>query len=331
MMTAALIVVGLALLALAGEGLVRGAVSVAQRLGVSPFVIGALIVGFGTSAPELMTSVAAGLSGAQGVAIGNVVGSNIANVLLVAGVMALIRPVLAPVDTFGRDSAALLIATFIGAAALFVRPMPPPLGLFLVGGLGFYIWLTVALDAAAASPVRETHEKGAAHAVPPETREHPVLGWIYLIAGVVGVVAGANMLVSGASTAARAMGVSEAVIGLTIVAVGTSLPELAGSAMAALRGREDVALGNILGSCVFNILGILGVAALVSPISTPLEVLRIDVWVMGVSAVALVAMVWTAHRLSRVEGGLLLAAYAVYILTLASGAGRGLAAAPAAG
>ncbi len=321
MMTLA-IVSGLVLLALSGEVLVRGAAGLAKRLGVSPFVIGAVVVGFGTSAPELMASVSAALAGAPGVSLGNVVGSNIANCLLIAGAAAMIAPIATPPAALGRDALWLAGAT-LGAVAviLIFNPISWGAGLILTAGLAAYLTQTIRGDMAEADgPVSALHAAEAERAG--EGFAKPALEAAALLGGIVGVVLGARFLVSGGVAAAESLGVSEAVIGLTVVAIGTSLPELAASGTAALRGRGDVALGNIIGSSIFNALGILGVTALVTEVPAPPE-MRMDFLFLILATTGLLVAVFTDKRLSRLEGVILIGAYAAYMMYVALGAGRG--------
>lgn len=305
---------GLVLLFGGGEALVRSAVSIARRLGVSPLVIGLTLVGFGTSAPELTTSLQAALGGAPGIAVGNVVGSNIANLLLILGLAALVAPIAVDRRALKRDGS-MLVATTLGVGALLVFDLTTrPLGLAMVACLIAYVvfvYLAERRAMADASALLHAQEAAAVAAA----------GWGLSLAlalgGLVGVVGGASLLVEGAVALATRAGVSETLIGLTLVAVGTSLPELATSAIAARRGQGDVALGNLVGSNIFNLLGILGVTAAVTPLAVPPEIAALDAWVMGaVTALALLLAV-TGRRVTRGEGTLLLALYLGYVAYLA--------------
>ncbi len=306
------LIVGGLLLFGGGEALVRGGVAAAARLGVSPLLIGLTLVGFGTSTPELVASLQAALIGAPGIAVGNVVGSNIANILLILGLAAVIFPIATTRGAFRRDGTMLLAS----AAALIVAAMTgvvgPPAGIVFLLLLAAYVVFTYRTE-------RRRPDAGARmHAAEAEEFAGPApmplaLGLALAAAGIAGVVLGAGLLVGAALTVAREAGLSEAVIGLTLVAVGTSLPELATSVMAALRRHADVAFGNIVGSNIFNALGIMGATALVTPIEVPRQFLVFDLWVMLGVSVLLVIFAATGLRLNRWEGGAFLALYALYL------------------
>jgi cation:H+ antiporter len=297
--------VGLALLVAGGDGLVRGAVALAERFRISPLVIGLTIVGFGTSAPELMVSVQAALGGQPGIAIGNVVGSNTANILLILGLSAAIGPIVAQFAGIRRD-----LAWMLGASAVLV-PMFWDGGVSRIEGAilfaGIITYIVVCLRQAGNEPAAE----------------HPPMalwkaGGLILI-GLVALVLGARFLVDSATEIARAFGVSEAVIGLTIVAVGTSLPELATSVIAALKGQREIALGNVIGSNIFNVLSILGLTALIAPIPVEARFLSIDVPFMLAISVGLAALIAWRHGIGRAAGIAMLVLYGGYVAALAAG------------
>jgi cation:H+ antiporter len=258
---------GLLLLWLGGETFMRGSIAVARRLNVSHLMIGLTLVGFGTSLPELITSVTAALRGSPGISVGNVVGSNIANVLLVLAIAALIRPVRCRPEAFYRDTVALAAATVVGTALILLGHIGRLHGSILVAGLAGYIVLVYLKDRPRPSAADRViiGKAGLADSAPDTLFRAAIL----VIVGLSAVVGGSWLLVSGATKLAVILGVSKTFIGLTIVAVGTSLPELVITAVASLRGRSDVALGNIMGSNMFNTLGILGVTAIVAPIDVP--------------------------------------------------------------
>lgn len=305
---------GLVLLAVGGEGLVRGAVGIARRAGLSELMIGLTLVGFGTSTPELVTSINAAAAGAPGIALGNVLGSNIGNILLVFALVVLIRPVAVDRAANGRDGL-LMVAVSVALAALclLTGEISRLSGVLLVAGLLGYLVVVWRLEQSG-GPEAELHKE--------ESHTHdpvPQALWISLLfaaGGLAMLVFGADLLVQGAVTIARTAGVSETVIGLTIVAIGTSLPELVATLVAALKGRADVAFGNIVGSNLYNILGILGVTALVQPIPIPADVAITDWLALVGSAALLVVFAWTGSRLSRREAGVMLALYGVYLWTL---------------
>ncbi|MEE2526364.1 calcium/sodium antiporter [Hyphobacterium sp. HN65] len=308
---------GLALLAFGGDGLVRGSVGIANRLKLSPMFVGLVLVGFGTSAPELATSVQAQLSGSPDVAVGNVVGSNTANILLILGIGALIRPILAVREALLRDGLALSLVTVAAITFLFHSPLPAIWGAALIGLLLGYIGLSYVLDRRRGDRAGALHEAEAASASAPENIGLAIL---FFAGGLVGVLVGARLLVTGAIDIAGAMGVPEAIIGLTLVAIGTSLPELAATIAAALRRQGDVAFGNVIGSNIFNAAGILGAAALVRPLEIPGRILGEDIWIMLAATAILILFAFTGQRVDRREGALLLALYAGYIIWLSASA-----------
>lgn len=311
-----LMLAGFAGLVLGGDLLVRGAISLAQAYGISPMVIGLTLVGFGTSTPELLTSVQAALAGSPGIAVGNVVGSNTANILLILGLSALIIPIAVSRAGFQRDGSVLALATVICLALVLTGSIGRMAGVALMAGLLAYLVGTLYLDRGTASAAADT-------ATLPDTGplRRPIWRYIGQFAlGLALTMLAARFLVTGAINLAEALGVSEAVIGVTIVAIGTSLPELVTSVVAARKGQADIALGNILGSNIFNILGILGATVLVRPLTVPVEILDLDIWVMVGATVFLIGSVLTGWRISRGEGFVMMLAYAAYVVWLAVGA-----------
>ncbi len=294
---------GLVLLVAAASVLVRGASALALRLGLTPLVVGLTVVAFGTSAPELVVSVQAALAGAGGIAVGNVVGSNIANVGLVLGLAVLVRPLAADPSLFRRDLPVLLAVTALAAALLADGQLGRVEGVVLVTGLVAYlVW-----------SIRAAHQEQAAVDLPITEPSGPAWRDVaFIVAGLAGLVVGADLFVGAATDLAQVAGVSNAVIGLTVVAIGTSLPEMATTIVAALKGESDIAVGNVVGSNLFNLLGILGIAAVVRPLVAPGLQLA-DVAVMAVLALALAVMLWTGRRLARAEGAALVAAYLGYM------------------
>lgn len=311
---------GLALLVAGGDLLVRGAVAVARRAGVSPLVIGLTLVGFGTSTPELLASVQAALMGSPDIAVGNVVGSNIANIMLILGLAALVSPVAADAPGVRRDLAVTGFATLAVVGLLIWGAVPRWVGGALLVLLALYTLGTLVADRRDAAMARL--REGEAELK--DTREFapgPWLGIGLTVLGLAGVMLGARFLVSGAVELASRWGVSESVIGVTVVAIGTSLPELVTALVAAAKKQSDVALGNVLGSNIFNVLGILGVTALVTPIAVPDEIVARDTWILAVSMVALAAAVLALRQIPRALGFALLAGYGVYVAGLAGGLG----------
>ncbi|WP_291202293.1 calcium/sodium antiporter [Hyphomonas sp.] len=315
---------GLLLLLLGGEALVRGAVSVARKLNISEMVIGLTLVGFGTSVPELVTSLQAVDQGAVGIAIGSVVGSNIANIFLVLALAALVSPILVNPKALARDGTVMLAVTALLCTLLWFDQFGRTAGLVLTGLLIAYLVFSLIADQKQDSPPARLH---SAEGEAVDVHYGLVAGLLIAVAGLAGVVIGANFLVTGAVSLARSYGISETVIGLTIVAIGTSLPELATAIVAAYRKRADVALGNIIGSNIFNILGILGITALVSPFSvrgditadalaggeTVSIISSVDAGALVLSACLLMLFAMTGRKIARWEGGVLLLGYITYM------------------
>lgn len=309
-MTTALLLLGGFLALLAGsEALVRGAVALAQRLRVSPLLIGLTIVGFGTSMPELVTSVEAARLGSPGIAIGNIVGSNICNILLILGLVAVLRPF--PVDraTVARDGGVMLLAALAVAGLVPLGALFRPVGLVFLGLLAVYLVCAFRRERAAPDPRADGSN-------PPMQRL--ALAVPAMLTGLALVVLGAHFFVLGAIDLARLLGISESIIGLTVAAIGTSLPELATSVVAVFRRQPDIAYGNIVGSNIFNVFGILGVTALVEPVALPADIAGFDIWVMLAASAALIAASVTGWRLTRGEGAGFLAAYGGYLTWLAA-------------
>jgi len=298
-LTYLLFIVGLLGLFFGGEYLVRGASSIARRFGISPLVIGLTIVGFGTSAPELLVSVNAALAGQPAIAIGNVLGSNIANILLILGVSAVIAPLIIPARRLARDLAFMLLATAVIWVMLLDGVVTRLEGGILIAGLAVFLFM--AFSSGSVPQEDDPMETSIAKAT------------LMTLGGLGLLVIGAHFLVDSASTIARTFGISEAVIGLTIVAVGTSLPELATSVIAAYRRQTEIAVGNVVGSNIFNIFSILGITALITPIPAEARFATIDMpWVAATAVGLTVLAVWLGG-LPRVAGVVLLAAYGGYL------------------
>ena len=317
------LVAGLVLLVLGGELLVRGAVRVASRLGVSPLVIGLTLVGFGTSTPELVTSVQAALTGSPGIAYGNIVGSNIANLLLILGVSALITPIAVASGALKRDGAVMVAVAAIFIVLGLAMPLGRVVGLLFLLGLASYVFIAFRQESRGAAAHGAVYDKAAATegadpalAPAPAGGQSLVAPILIAVAGLALVVFGGFFLVNGAVALARTFGISETVIGLTIVAVGTSMPELVTSVMAALRKQSEVAFGNIVGSNIYNILGIGGATALIAPTEVPPEILGFDNYVMLAASVLVIALAYTGRIISRIEGVGLTLCYTIYIAWL---------------
>lgn len=302
---------GLMLLVAGGEMLVSGATSAAKAFGVSPLIIGLTLVGFGTSTPELVTTVTAALAGAPGIAIGNVVGSNTANILLVLGVSAMIYPLAVDPRSFRRDAIVLVAATLAALAVVLVGSVGRLTGAALIAALIAYVVFLYLHEGDA--PQEEIDVKRHMAEDAPHGPRKPALALGLAALGVGLTIVGAKLLIDGAIELASDLGVSDTIIGLTIVAVGTSMPELITSAVAAIRKHGDVAYGNIIGSNIYNILFILGTAALIEPIAIPAQIARFDIWIMVAATALLVLFARTGFKLHRWEGFAFVVAYAAYV------------------
>lgn len=307
-----LVLLGLGLLFLGGEALVRGSSSLALRLGLTPLVVGLTIVAFGTSAPELVVSVKAAIDGLGAIAMGNVIGSNILNIGLILGVTALIYPLEVQLRILRIDTPIMIGVALIAVWVLADVTIGRVEGALLAGGLVLYTVLTVVLTRRVGAPA--TVDAEFSEGIPARAGS-PWRDVLFVAGGLGLLVGGSHFLVEGSVSLASALGISEAVIGLTIVSAGTSTPELATSVIAAFRKQPDIALGNIIGSCIFNVLGILGIAALVQPMSGP-GISMVDLWVAAGFAMALVPIMWSGFTLQRWEGAVLVAGYAGYLVWL---------------
>jgi cation:H+ antiporter len=303
---------GLAALGIGAELLVRGASRLSLSLGISPLVVGLTVVAFGTSAPEMAVSVGAALSGKVDVAVGNVVGSNIFNVLVILGFSALIVPLAVHAQIVRQEVPVMIGATLLMAAMAIDGRISFVEAALLFAALVAY---TAFLVVQSRRESRETVDEFAGEMPPPATWDsHWGVQLALVLGGLVLLVVGAGWLVDAAVSFARTLGVSDLVIGLTIVAAGTSLPEVAASLTAALRGERDIAVGNVVGSNVFNILGCLGVAGMAAPdgLAVAPELLRVDLWVLLATMLACIPVFAYRHEIRRWQGGLFLLAYAAY-------------------
>lgn len=318
---------GLIVLVAGAELLVRGSVRLAERAGVSPLLVGLVVVGFGTSTPELMTSVGAALFGSPGIAVGNIVGSNIFTLLLILGAAALLRPLPVASTALFRDGLWMAGAAMLLALVGWLWALDRIAGALLLALLAAYIAAAYGQERRVAAGGGGGHTAAfdkaeAFEGMDPalEPRQPPksgALSWAIPLllagAGLALLLFGASQFVSASIELARDLGVSEPVIGLTIVAAGTSMPEVAASTIAVLRRQPDVALGNVLGSNIYNSFGIGGVTALIAPTAVPERILMFDSLVMVVVSLLVLVMMWTGRRLSRAEGFLLVAVYAAYL------------------
>ncbi len=306
----AYLIIGLILLSGGADYLIRGAVAIAARLKISPLVVGLTIVALGTSLPELVVCVRAAMEGAPGIAVGNIVGSNIANILLIIGAGALMCPISANRNHFLRDSLLMLGATALFIAIAFTGSFVALSGAVMVGLLFAFLFFSYVQGKKHGTDDLSMIDMDD---VAPADIVTPLRAAIWVLGGLVAVAVGAELLVGGAPTIARGLGVSEEVIGLTMVAIGTSLPELATVIAAAAKRHTDLIVGNVMGSNIFNILGVMGVTATVADVPVGGQILAFDVWVMAAAAVVLVPLMLTGSVLNRKEGTACLALYTAYI------------------
>jgi len=306
------LIVGLLLLIWGADRLVYGAAATARNLGVAPLLIGLTIVAFATSAPEVLVSIVAAFRGETGLAVGNAIGSNIANIGLVLGTVALIRPIEMTSATLRREMPALLAVTLL-TVSLFLDTLLSRIdGLVLLTGLIIVmIWLTrLGFRSSASDPMSVEY----AAEIPLHVNMRMAIFW--LVIGLASLLVGAELLVDAAINIAHALGVTELVIGIVLVALATSLPELAVSMVSALKGEYGLAMGTIVGSNIFNLLAVIGVAAVIEPAKLPQSVLSLHIFVLVAFTLALFAMTYDYDgkgHISRLEGGALLAAYLAFV------------------
>ena len=306
-MTAFWLVAGLVVLTAGAEFLVRGGAALALRLRIRPLVVGLTVVAFGTSAPELAVSIKAALAGQGDVAAGNVIGSNIFNIAAILGLSALILPLSVHAKLIRIDIPLMIGVTVVAIAMMWDRALSRMEGLILVASLLAYLWATFRFTSRETPAIEEE-----ASAELPKPGRSVLLDIVMILGGLAALVIGADLFVRGAIALAQWFGLSEAVIGLTIVAAGTSLPELATSVVAAFRRHTDIAVGNVVGSNIFNLLAILGITGVIHPFSTQ-NILAVDSISMLLFAVLLFPLAATGFYLKRWEGAVLFGGYVVYI------------------
>lgn len=307
MLTYLFLIVGLTLLVWGAELLVKGASRMAASFGISPLIIGLTVVALGTSAPEMAISVSSTFKGEADIAVGNVLGSNIFNVLFILGVSALISPLLVSKQLVRLDVPVMIAVSFLAFAFSADGRISSGEGAVLFGGIVAYVVVLIRI-------ARRSGEMGEAI----EHSKHWAVDLVLIVVGLALLILGSRWLVESAITIAEAMGVSELVIGLTIVSVGTSLPEVATSIVAAIRGQRDIAVGNVVGSNIFNILSVLGLTALVAPDGLPVSqaAINFDFPVMLAVAVACLPIFFVGYSITRWEGMLFLGYYMAYTLYL---------------
>jgi cation:H+ antiporter len=312
MITTLQLIGGFVLLLFGAEYLVRGAVALARKLRVTPMIIGMTIVAYGTTAPELVVSLQAAVDGLPGISVGNVVGSNIANILLILGVSAVIFPIVVQPTTLMRDASMCMGAALVFTALALSGTVERWQGALMVAMLAVFSIYAFMQERRRG---KDNDPGDMAEELAEEFKEPPKPIWLSVLSvvgGIVAVVTGAKLLVTAAVDVARVLGVGEEVIGLTIVAVGTSLPELATATVAAIRKHSEVAVGNILGAGIYNLFAIMGLVAVVAPIPVPPQIVAFDLWVMiAVTALLLTLLLWR-NGLSRPVGAMFLAGFVAY-------------------
>ncbi|MEO1066460.1 MAG: calcium/sodium antiporter [Pseudomonadota bacterium] len=305
-----LLIAGFAILLLAGDFLVRGAVSLAEQLGIPSLVIGLTIVAFGTSAPELVISLNAALNGFGGIAVGNVVGSNIANILVVLGMPALIKAIPCGGAGSSRSAVFMIVVTVVFMLSCFMQPIAFWNGVFLLALLILFLGDSVYYTKRQRAQGLEIEDP--LDEVEGRTNNMWLAGG-FLALGLIGLPIGGKFAIDGAVGIAQSLDVSETVIGLTIVAFGTSLPELVTALIAARKGHTELAMGNVIGSNVFNVLAIIGTTALITPLHTPERIYAFDLWVMAISSLALLPFVFMCKPISRPIGLAMILCYVTYL------------------
>ena len=301
---------GLIMLYAGGEGLVRGSSSLALRAGISPLVIGLTVVAFGTSSPELIVSVKAALQKNSAISLGNVIGSNIANIALILGISAIIRPLNVHLNVIRREIPIMIFVTVILIFFLIDGNISSTNGFILVTLLVFYVIISIYLSN---KEKNKEAEKEFANEI--KTNLSLPIAALMVLAGLALLIIGADLFIKGAVALARIFKVSDIIIGLTVVAVGTSLPELITSMVAAFKKESDIAIGNVVGSNIFNILDILGIASIITPISTK-EVNSIDILVLIITSIVLLPLSWSGLRITRLEGIVLVIGYFIYVYSM---------------
>ncbi|HSL90760.1 MAG TPA: calcium/sodium antiporter [Ignavibacteriaceae bacterium] len=305
------IIAGLIMLFAGAEGLIRGSSSLALRVGITPLVVGLTVVAFGTSSPELVVSLKAALEGNGDISLGNVIGSNIANIALILGVAALIRPLKVQAQVVKREVPLMILVTLLLFIFLINNEINRPEGVILFIGIIIYSFISIVL---AKKEKNKEVEDEFADVVAKKTLKI-WMAILFIIIGLVFLVYGSNLFLEASVEIAKIFGMSQAVIGLTLIAVGTSLPELVTSAVAAYKNESDIAIGNVVGSNVFNILFILGITAIIVPVSAR-GITLIDIIAMLLTAIVILPMAWSKFNLNRTEGAFLLIGYVGYMYYL---------------
>jgi cation:H+ antiporter len=300
-----LIIAGFVLLFLGGELLLRGSIALAKRFQLSNLLIGAVVIGFGTSTPELSASISAALKGAPDIALGNVIGSNTANVFLIAGMAGLLCPLKIPYANVHRDVVMMIVSSVMLVVMMWFETLDMITGIiFLLTLAGYIIWSFQSSD-----------DDGDNEAISAKTYSTG-MAFVLLAVGIATLTGGAALLVDGVIGVARRFGISEAIIGLTVVAVGSSLPELATAIISSIQKQSEMVLGNIIGSSIFNVLAILGVTALIQPIPVSPQMMAFDVWVMIAATLLLTLLIVMGIKIGRRIGSLMVMGYLSYVIWL---------------
>lgn len=297
---------GLIGLFIGGEGLIRGSASLSLRVGISPLVVGLTVVAFGTSSPELLVSLKAAVDGNSTIALGNVIGSNIANIALILGIAALIRPLQVHANVIKREIPIMIGASVLLILFLLNGTLGLAEGLIFIVLLVAYTVISIIISLKENKEIENEFEEGL------KSKLNIPLSVLFIVFGLAFLFFGADLFLKGAVALAKILNVSDAIIGLTVVAVGTSLPELFTSIVATIRNKSDIAVGNAVGSNIFNILSILGISAVIVPIKSE-AMSFLDFGVMLAAALILLPLSYTGFRINRLEGALLLVGYSVYL------------------
>ena len=314
-----LLVLGFIILLSGAEFMVRGAVGIAERLNISKAMVGMTIVALGTSSPEFVVSLNAALSNSSGLAIGNVIGSNIANIFLVIGFSGLVAPIIVKTNEYKKDGFILLVGTFLFVLLAFRKVYDITSGItllvFFIGFLSYTYSKAKKTSVSATNPrsSRETTDGG-------DLDQNTAKLILFLLLGFGGLINGADLLVKSGIELARKFGIHESIIGLSVMAFGTSLPELAATAVAAFRKHSDIALGNIIGSNIFNIVGVMGIISIINPLDVPIRIIFFDMWVVLIATLLLMPfMLGNFDKINRYHSSILLIIYLIYIIAIYSG------------
>lgn len=303
---------GFLLLLGGGEFLVKGAVGISKKLGFSPLLIGLTVVAFATSAPELIVSITSALKGQADLSVGNVVGSNIANILLILGVSGFIAPIFVKGKEARRDCWVMIGASVALAITAIFGIIPRIVGVLFFAAVVLYVVLSYRAEKNNPDAEAEAEAESELEDAP----QSLVLSIVLLVAGIAGLVIGSNLLIAGATFIAQAWGVSQAVIGLTVVAIGTSLPELAASVISAVKGHSELAIGNVIGSNIFNILSILGITAIIKPIHINPQIAHFSIPLMIAVSLLVALLLVRREKLGRKTGLLFIVSYVAYMVFL---------------